>query len=195
MWCTLRMRCVLRGRCSICWILRVRLLALEIGNDLLYVIQITDDIYFLWQAKCLVRLEGDFSWQVEQTVIFGKRIRFEMLYLITKNCLEDRTGRSPKRRARDDDFMVGFWRNRFLLMEVFQGASVQILSGRRSTSKVTCFVLYVWNNVVYFFTKIYFPWQAQCSVKWGGAFPCSTHCKWYVTVVPELYVVVLGSAL
>lgn len=48
-------------------------------------------------------------------------------------------------------FMLGLWANRFLLMEIFQRASVQILSGRPSTSKVTCFVLYIWNNLVHFF--------------------------------------------
>ena len=38
------------------------LLAPRIGNDVLYVTQIIDDIHFAWQAQYLVRLAGDFSW-------------------------------------------------------------------------------------------------------------------------------------
>ena len=37
------------------------LLAQRIGNDVSYVMQITDDIHLEWQAQYLVRLEGDFS--------------------------------------------------------------------------------------------------------------------------------------
>ena len=36
-------------------------LAPRIGNDVSYVTQIMDDIHFAWQAKYLVRLEGDFT--------------------------------------------------------------------------------------------------------------------------------------
>ena len=35
------------------------LLAPRIGNDVSYVMQITDDIDFVWQAHYVVRLEGD----------------------------------------------------------------------------------------------------------------------------------------
>ena len=46
------------------------LLALRIGNDFSYVMQIIDDIDFAWQAQYLVRLEGDFSWQAQHLVTF-----------------------------------------------------------------------------------------------------------------------------
>ena len=36
-------------------------LAPRIGNDVSYVTQIINDIYFVWQAQYLVRLAGDFS--------------------------------------------------------------------------------------------------------------------------------------
>ena len=48
------------GRRSIWWGWRVTLLAPRIGNDISYVTQIADDLYFLWQAQYLGRLEGDF---------------------------------------------------------------------------------------------------------------------------------------
>ena len=61
MWCGSRMRFILRGRRSICWLWRVTLLALRIGNDVSVPPQITDDIDFVWQAQYLVRLQGDFT--------------------------------------------------------------------------------------------------------------------------------------
>ena len=36
-------------------------LAPRIGTDVSYVMQISDDIHFAWQAQYLVRLAGDFS--------------------------------------------------------------------------------------------------------------------------------------
>ena len=60
----------LRGRRSIWWGWRVTWLAQRIGNDVSYVTQITDDIDFVWQAQCLVRLAGDFSWQAQHFVTF-----------------------------------------------------------------------------------------------------------------------------
>ena len=41
------------GRRSIWWGWRVTLLAPRIGNDIVYVTQIADDLYFLWQAQYL----------------------------------------------------------------------------------------------------------------------------------------------
>ena len=40
------------------------LLPPRIGNDVLYVTQINDDIHFAWQAQYLVRLEVDFTCSV-----------------------------------------------------------------------------------------------------------------------------------
>ena len=50
---------ILRGRRSSWSDWRVTLFAPRIGNDVSYVMQITDDIVFVWQAQYLVRLEGD----------------------------------------------------------------------------------------------------------------------------------------
>ena len=52
---------ILCGRRSIRWGWRVTLLAPRVGIDVSYVTQITDDIHFVWQAQCLVRLEGGFT--------------------------------------------------------------------------------------------------------------------------------------
>ena len=66
-------------------------------------------------------------------------------------------GRSPKRRVRDDDFILGSWsdygRIVFLLAEALQGVSAEILSFKIS-------------------------WQAQYLVRLEGDFTCSTHWKW-----------------
>ena len=64
--------------------------------------------------------------------------------------------RSPKRRVRDDDFIVGlssdYPRIVFLLAEALQGVSAEILSFKIS-------------------------WQAQYLVRLEGDFSCSTHWK------------------
>ena len=49
-----------RGRRSIWWGWRVALFAPRIVNDVLYVMQLTDQIHFTWQAQYLVQLAGDF---------------------------------------------------------------------------------------------------------------------------------------
>ena len=65
--------------------------------------------------------------------------------------------RSPKRRVRDDDFIVGlcsdYPRIVFLLAEALQRVSAEILSFKIS-------------------------WQAQYLVRLEGDFTCSTHWKW-----------------
>ena len=69
-------------------------------------------------------------------------------------------GRSPKRRVRDDDFIVrlcsDYRRIVFLLAEALQGVSAQILSFK-------------------------IRWQAQYLVRLEGDFTCSTHWKWRFT--------------
>ena len=67
--------------------------------------------------------------------------------------------RSPKRRVRDDDFILGYRRISsdyprivFLLAEALQGVSDEILSFKIS-------------------------WQAQYLVRLEGDFSCSTHWK------------------
>ena len=70
------------------------------------------------------------------------------------------SGRSPKRRVRDDDFILGYRRISsdyprivFLLAEALQGVSAEIFSFKIS-------------------------WQAQYFVRLEGDFSCSTHWKW-----------------
>ena len=70
------------------------------------------------------------------------------------------SGRSPKRRVRDDDFIVGYRRIIlgyprivFLLAEALQGVCDEILSFKIS-------------------------WQAQYLVRLEGDFSCSAHWKW-----------------
>ena len=58
MWRRSLMTFILRARRSIWWGCRVPLLAPRIGNDVWYVLQITGDIHFVWQAQQLVKLEA-----------------------------------------------------------------------------------------------------------------------------------------
>ena len=110
MWCGSRMRFILRGWRSICWVWRVTLLAPRIGNDVSYVKQITDEIHFVRQAQYLVKLEGDFSWQAQHFVTFWGISRSAKCFILEyKMVSKIGPGRSPKRRVRDDDFMVGSW--------------------------------------------------------------------------------------
>ena len=84
------------------------LLAPRIGNDVSYVTRITDDIDFAWQAQYLVKLECDFSWQAQPFVQFweiaGAR---NVVFFHTKCVSKTGRGRSPRRRVRDDDFILG----------------------------------------------------------------------------------------
>ena len=118
------------------------LLAPRSGNDVSYVTRINDEIHFVWQAQYLVKLECDFSWQAQHFVTFweiaGAR---NVAFFNTKSSTRlDREG-SPKRRVRDDHFILGLSsdcvRIVFLLAEAIQGFPVEILTsefrGRRST--------------------------------------------------------------
>ena len=84
------------------------LLAARIGHDDSYMMRIIDDIDFAWQAQYLVRLAGGSSWQVQHFVTFweiaGAR---NVVFYNTKSSPRWDRGRSPKRRVRDDDFIVG----------------------------------------------------------------------------------------
>ena len=66
------------------------------------------EIHFAWQAQYLVKLECDFSWQAQHFVQFweiaGAR---NVVFFHTKCVSKMGRVRSPKRRVRDDDFMVG----------------------------------------------------------------------------------------
>ena len=84
------------------------MLALRIGNYVSYETWINHEIHFAWQAQYLVKLERDFSWQA---AAFGdilgdsrsaKRCIFEYKIVSKMGRV-----RSPKRRVRDDDFILG----------------------------------------------------------------------------------------
>ena len=162
------------------------LLAPHIGNDVSYVTQITDDIDFVWQAHYLVSLQGDFSWQAQHFVTFweiaGAR---NVVFYNTKS-----SPRSPKRRVRDGDFMLGSWsdyrRIVFLLAEALQALSPEILSLKISWQAQYWVKLEgdfdcSGNDVSYVMRikdAIHFAWQGQYLVKLeGGSSCCSAHWK------------------
>ena len=101
--------------------------------------------------------------------------------------------RSPKRRVRDDDFILGscsdYPRIVFILAEAIQGCLAEILNsefrGRRSTWWVWRVILlapHIVNDVSYvtrIYHDIHFSWQAQYLVQLEGDSCCSAHCKWH----------------
>ena len=88
------------------------LLAPRIVNDVSYVTRINHEIHFAWQAQYLVKLECYFSWQAQHLVTFweiaGAR---NVVFFHTKCVSKVGRGRSPRRRVRDDDFMLGLSSN------------------------------------------------------------------------------------
>ena len=140
------------------------LLAPRIGNDVSCVTQIIDDIHFAWQARYLVQVECDFSWQAQHFVTFweiagarnvvffntklSRRLHGEGLRsggcemtILSSDCRRIILGLSSDYR-----------RIVFLLAEALQGVSAEILSFKIS-------------------------WQAQYLVRLEGDFTCSTHWK------------------
>ena len=115
------------------------------------------EIHFAWQAQYLVKLESDFSWQAQHFVQFweiaGAR---NVVFFHTKCVSKMGRVRSPKRRVRDDDFIVGlcsdYRRIVFLLAEAIHGVSAEILNLQIS-------------------------WQAQYLVRLEVDFACSAHWK------------------
>ena len=106
------------------------------------------------------------------------------------------SGRSPKRRVRDDDFILGYRRISsdyprivFLLAEALQAVSAEIFSFKISW-QAQYFVRLegdfivaprIGNEVSYvtqIIDDIHFAWQAQYLVRLEGDFTCSTHWKW-----------------
>ena len=84
------------------------MLSLRIGNDVSYETRINHEIHFAWQAQCLVKLECHFSWQGQHFVKFGWIAGAPNVAFFHTKCVS-KMGRvrSPKRRVRDDDFMLG----------------------------------------------------------------------------------------
>ena len=124
----------------------------RIVNDVSYVTRINHEIHFAWQAQYLVKLECDFSWQAQHLVTFWEIAGTRNVGIFHTKCVS-KMGRvrSPKRRARDDDFMLGICSNR-LLAEALHGVSAEILNLQIS-------------------------WQAQYLVRLEADCACSAHCK------------------
>ena len=75
--------------------------------DASYVTRINHESHFSWQAQNLVKLECHFSWQAQQVVKFWEMARArDVLFFDTKCVSKMGRVRSPKRRVRDDDFVV-----------------------------------------------------------------------------------------
>ena len=102
--------------------------------------------------------------------------------------------RSPKRRVRDDDFILGYRRISsdygrivFLLAEALQGFSAQILTFKiswqaqylvRLEGDFTCSTHWKGRlKVTQIIDDIHFAWQAQYLVSLKGDFTCSTQWK------------------
>ena len=86
------------------------MLALRIGNDVSYEARINHEIHFAWQAQYLVKLDCHFSWQAQHLVTFWE-IAGARNVVIFQYKIVSKIGRvrSPKRRVRDDDFILGSW--------------------------------------------------------------------------------------
>ena len=112
------------------------LVAPRIVNVVSYFTRINDEFHFAWQAQYLAKLECDFF-------VAGAALRDILGDSRSAKCcifqfkIVSKIGRvrSPKRRVRDDDFIVGYRRIIvdyprivFLSAEALRGVSAQILS-------------------------------------------------------------------
>ena len=103
--------------------------------------RINHEINFAWQAQYLVDLDCHFSWQAQHFVKFWEIAGAGNVVFFHTKCVS-KMGRlrSPKRRVRDDDFIVGLSSNYrrivFILAEAIQGFSAEFWNlkfrGRRS---------------------------------------------------------------
>ena len=122
-------------------------------------VQITDDIDFSWQVQHLVTVLGD-----SRT---AKRCIFQY-----KTVAEFARGRSPKRRVRDDDFIVDY---QSIISSDYPRSSSDY--PRLSSNR-----LYSWRKHWRHFhlrsSTSRFMWQAQYLVRLEGDFTCSAHWKW-----------------
>ena len=80
----------------------------RIVNDVSYVTRINHEIHFAWQAQYLVKLECHFSWQAQHFVQFWEIAGAPNVVFFHTKCVS-KMGRVryPKRRVRDDDFILG----------------------------------------------------------------------------------------
>ena len=107
----------------------------RIENDVSYVTRINHEIHFAWQAQYLLKLECDFSWQAQHFVQFWEIAGARNVVFFHTKCVS-KMGRlrSPKRRVRDDDFIVDYRRIMF-------GMSSNRLSIGGSNSRSFCWNL------------------------------------------------------
>ena len=100
------------------------LVAPRIVNVVSYFSRINDEFHFAWQAQYLAKLECDFLWQAQHFVTFWEIAGHEMFFFQYKIVSKIGRVRSPKRRVRDDDFVLGLSsesvRIVFLLAEAFR---------------------------------------------------------------------------
>ena len=84
------------------------MVAPRIANNVSYVTRINHEIHFAWQAQYLVKLERHFSWQWQHFVKFWEIAGARNVVFFHTKCVS-KMGRlrSPKRRVRDDDFILG----------------------------------------------------------------------------------------
>ena len=84
----------------------------RIANGISYVTRINYYSHFAWQVQYLVKVECDFSWQAQHLVTFWEIAGAPNVVFFHIKCVS-KMGRvrSPKRRVRDDDFMLGCPRN------------------------------------------------------------------------------------
>ena len=84
------------------------MLAPRIVNDVSYATRMNHEIHFSWQAQYLVKLECDFSWQAQHVVTFWEIAGAPHVVFFNYKIVSKIGGvRSPKRRVRDDDFILG----------------------------------------------------------------------------------------
>ena len=132
------------------------MLALRIGNDVSYETRINHEIHFAWQAQYLVKLVSLFVAGAAFGDILGDSRSAKCCIFQCKIVSKIGRVRSPKRRVRDDDFMVGSWsdypRIVFILAEAIQRVSAAILNLKIS-------------------------WQAQYLLRLEVDIACSAHWK------------------
>ena len=86
----------------------MRFVAPRIVNDVSYLMRINHEIHFARQAQYLVKFECHFSWQAQHFAQFWNIAGARNVVFFNTNCAS-KMGRvrSPKRRVRDDDFILG----------------------------------------------------------------------------------------
>ena len=136
----------------------------RIVNDVSYVTRINHEIHFAWQAQYLVKLECHFSWQAQHFVQFWEIAGAPNVVFFHTKCVS-KMGRvrSPKRRVRDDDFILGLYR-------IILGLSSEC---RRIVFLLAEAIQRVSNAIL----NLKISWQAQYLVRFEVDFACSAHSK------------------